>query len=94
MTVEATYPDGTYLFVSNTFSALSLVKTIHAAESECPLKDMDLLSGSIEKEQFAVALKALSSFEVEDEKVDAARMGYVEAIQHAMDNGHEYLVFT
>lgn len=94
MTVEATFPDGTYQFVGNTFAAIALVKTIGDADGECPLKDLDLLSGSIEKEQFAVALKALSSFEVEDEKVDAARMGYVEAIQHAMDNGHEYLVFT
>jgi len=94
MTVEATYPDGTYLFVGNTFAAIALVRTVQDADGECPLKDLDLLSGSIEKEKFEAALKALSSFELEDEKVDAARMGYADAIRHAIENDYDYLVFT
>lgn len=93
MTVNAVYPDGTYYYITNTFAALKLMTVIHSVETDCPLKKMDLLSGALKKEKYYTAIRALSSFRSEHEDVEHARTGYLEAIQHAMEKDHEFMLF-
>jgi len=94
MTVEATYPDGTYQFVGNTFPMLALVRSIQSTDKDCPLKEFDLLTGHISAIDYGAVKKALESFEMNDEKADQCRAGLISALDVAINEGHDFVIFT
>jgi len=94
MTIEATYPDGTYRYVANTFDMLRLVNKIHSFDEDCLLKEIDLLSGTIKADEYDDVIEALESFKLKDEQADDARDGLLDAIRYAKDNGYEWVIFT
>ena len=94
MTVDATYPDGTYRFVGNTFQMMAFVHTIQSTDKKCPLKDFDLLTGHLDAKDFQTVKTELEAFELEDEKLENCRIGLISAIDTAIEHDHKFLVFT